>query len=128
LFGFQVGSRLDYYILPRLSLYATPKFGVYGNHIQQHSTLYSSTGGLGFDLSSTKDTISLLGQIDLGTQWQINQHWSVFGAYRVMGVSGIALSDNQFRPFLIDTPGWADISRNGNLLLHGGLFGLQAVY
>jgi hypothetical protein len=128
LFGFQVGSRLDYFVLPRMSLYALPKFGVFGNHINQHSTLYSSTGGLGFDLTSTKNSISVLGQIDLGTQWQLSQHWSIFGAYRVMGVSGVALADNQFRPFLVDTPGWADISRNGNVILHGAVFGLQAVY
>lgn len=128
LFGFQVGSRLDYFILPRMSIYALPKFGVFGNHIDQHTTLYSSNGGFGFDLTSQKDTISLLGQLDIGTQWQINQRWSVFGAYRVVGISGIALADNQFRPYLVDTPGWADISRNGSLLLHGGVFGLQAVY
>lgn len=128
LVGFQLGTALSYYLLPRLRLYATPVVGIFGNDIRQRVHLYRGDGVEGFDLASHKTDFSLLGQIDAGLSWQFAEHWRAYGAYRVIGVSGIALADGQIPPFLIDTPAIQDIDSNGNLILHGAVFGVQFSY
>ncbi len=128
LVGFQLGTVLSYYVLPRLRLYATPVVGIFGNDIRQRVHLHRGDGVEGFDLVSRKTDFSLLGQIDAGLTWQFAEHWRAYGAYRVIGVSGIALADEQIPPFLIDTPAIQDIDSNSNLILHGAVFGVQFSY
>jgi hypothetical protein len=43
-------------------------------------------------------------------------------------VSGVALSDGQIPPFLIDAPAILDIDSNGSLIVHGGVFGVLCNY
>jgi hypothetical protein len=128
LVGFQLGTVLSYYVLPRLRLYATPVVGIFGNDIRQRVHLYRGDGVEGFDLLSQKTDFSFLGQLDAGLSWQFAEHWRAFGAYRVIGISGIALADEQIPPFLIDAPAIQDIDSNGNLILHGAVFGVQFCY
>ena len=48
--------------------------------------------------------------------------------YRVLGVTNVALGDNQFLPFLADAGGFADVKDNGSLILHGATAGLQFTF
>ncbi|MDZ4778713.1 MAG: BBP7 family outer membrane beta-barrel protein [Planctomycetia bacterium] len=139
LVGFQIGTRLNYYLTQDLSFFATPKFGIYGNDIQQRVSLASGDGfnGVaapvggpvgGFPFESSKRDVSVLAELDLGVNWQLTQRWSVFGGYRLVAVSGLALSDEQIPAFLVDYPAINDIDSNGHLLLHGGFAGVQYAY
>lgn len=128
LVGFQLGTMLSYYVFPRLRLYATPVVGIFGNDIRQRVHLYRGDGVEGFDLVSRKTDFSFLGQLDAGLSWQFAEHWRAYGGYRVIGISGIALADEQIPPFLIDAPAIQDIDSNSNLILHGAVFGLQFCY
>jgi len=139
LIGFQIGTRLDYYLTQDLSFFATPKIGIYGNDIQQRVSLASGDGLVGiatpvggpvddFPFESSKTDVAVLGELDLGFNWQMTQRWSVFGGYRLVAVSGLALSDEQIPAFLVDYPAINEIDSNGHLLLHGGFAGVQYAF
>jgi hypothetical protein len=102
--------------------------GIFGNHLQQQMQLYRGDGALGFDLNSTANDVSFLGQLDVGVQRRFGRYCSLYAGYRVLGISGIALADAQIPPFLIDSPVILDIDTNGSLILHGGVFGLMWNY
>lgn len=125
LVGFQVGTRADLWVTQRLRLLVRPTFGVFGNDIDLRTRLFRGDGLVGFDLNSSKHDVALLGQIDTGVAWQITPRWSAFGLYRAVGISGVALGDNQFTPFLADTAGLLDVDSNGSLILHGAVIGAQ---
>lgn len=123
LWGAQVGARANYLLFGGVSAYAAPSVGLYGNHITARSQLYSGSGAVGFDIPASKDDLAILSQLDLGLNWQITQRWSTFAGYRVVAISGVALSDNQVPFYTIAADEWADIDSNGHLLLHGAYAG-----
>lgn len=124
LIGPQVGVILNHYFTPRFGLYISPKFGVFGNRATSTTTLYTGDGYTTYDLSGTKNSFSALGQIDLGGNYMLNQRWSVYGGYRLVAITDLALSDNQFLPYLADTSGFQQVKTNGGLLLSGVYAGL----
>jgi len=125
LVGFQIGARGDYFVNDRLGVYLTPKFGIYGNSIDGRSHLHTGSGDEAFDIRSNKDDVSFLASIDLGMEYQLNDHWRAFVGYRALAVTGVALSDNQFPAFMAATDEMADIDSNGELILHGGFGGVE---
>jgi hypothetical protein len=138
LLGFQIGTRVDYFATPRLRLFAAPTFAVMGNHLTASSQLYSGDGLQGYNnftgtavpyaSTSSKNTCSLLGQIDVGLGWQFTPRFSAFASYRAVAVSRVGQADNQFTPFLADAAGIKDIQTNGDLILHGAVIGAQWNY
>jgi len=136
--GLQIGTRLDYFVVPRLRLFAAPTFGVLGNHMTSTSQLYSGDGLQGYNnftgapvpynSHGSKNTASLLAQIDVGLGWQITPRFSAFASYRAVAVSRVGQADNQFTPFLADSAGIKDIQTNGDLILHGAVIGGQWNY
>jgi hypothetical protein len=138
LIGLQIGTRVDYFATPRFRLFAAPTFAVMGNHMTASSQLFSGDGLQGFNnftgtpvpynSTSSKNTCSLLGQIDVGLGWQITPRFCAFASYRVVAVSRVGQADNQFTPFLADAAGIKDIQTNGDLILHGAVIGGQWNY
>lgn len=135
LIGGQIGVRLNYYLTQDFSFFAVPKFGVFANDIQQRVSLSSGDNLVGvatpvggpvadFPLYSSKTDTAILAELDLGMNWQLTHHWSVFGGYRVVSVSGLALSDEQIPAFLVDYPAINEIDSNGHLILHGAFAGV----
>jgi hypothetical protein len=124
LFGLQVGGRGSFNITDCLSVYAAPRFGVFANYMEHDSRIDSGDGISALSISSDETICSLLGQLDVGVNYQVTQRLSVFGGYRVLAISGVALADSQI-PFLQDDLfGIADIDHNSNLVLHGATAGL----
>ncbi len=101
LWGFQLGGRADWSFTPRCSIYAGTKFGIYGNHMTQHSRIYNVAGtatvgpgnpldGSVFDISSSKDIASFVGEADLGLSYRFARHWRAMIGYRAVAISGLA--------------------------------------
>jgi hypothetical protein len=66
--------------------------------------------------------------LDVGANFQVTPSIGVWGGYRVMAISGIALADDQI-PFLADDLfGISDIDHNANLVLHGAMAGVTVTY
>jgi hypothetical protein len=133
LVGFQFGFDANYYVCPTWRLFATPKFGIYNNHIEHLFQAYLGDGtvatqyeypGLTYPVRSTTDVVSFLTQIDLGVEWQFAPRWSARVGYRVVAATGIGLADNQIPHYIVDIPEIANIDTNGDLILHGGFVGV----
>jgi hypothetical protein len=123
LVGIQLGTRIDYFVLPRVRLYAQPMMGLFGNQVSMREHLYSGDGMQGFDVLARRSTVSTLGQIDIGAGYQITPRFSAFAAYRLMGVTRVGLADNQIPAFWADQQGMSQIKTNGDLILHGVMMG-----
>jgi hypothetical protein len=142
LIGFQVGGRVDYCMTRCLSSFVTTKFGLYGNHISHRSVIYGTNGyaivndaaspfnGRDFNINSTVNTVSFLGEIDLGLDYQISRCWSASVGYRAVAATGVAHATRQV---IRDDTGtdldWVgDVNKNGSLILHGAFAGLEYCY
>jgi hypothetical protein len=124
LLGTQIGTRMTYFVTPRFSLFATPKMGLYSNMMGVRASLYSGDGREGFNVSNTSTSFAVMGEIDMGAQFYITPRLSVFAAYRLIGVSGVATADTQIPPYLVDTAGFTQLNHNDALVLQGVLTGL----
>ncbi len=125
LFGFQVGSEATWHVTDCFSLKATPKVGVMGNHITNSAYLKRGDDVYTFDYDSSKNDLSMFGQLDLGADYQAGCHWHLFGGYRVLGISRVALSENQIPAFLNDADGFREVRTNANVILHGAFAGAE---
>jgi Putative beta barrel porin-7 (BBP7) len=134
LVGFQLGAYMNYQICNRWSVFAVPKIGIYGNHITGLNSMALADGTRAtFDVGgdplyfhNTANVFSMLGSIDVGFNWAFGQNWSLIGGYRVVGVSGVALADNQIPQFFADEGGWKTIKTNGDLIVDGAFAGIEA--
>lgn len=125
LIGGQIGGRLDYYTCGgRVNLWFAPKMGIYGNHISHESFLRTGNGEV-FDIRSYKDDVAFLGQIDVGADYYITENLKLFGGYRLVGVAGVALSDQQIPENIENATEIDYVDSNGSLLLHGAFMGLE---
>jgi hypothetical protein len=134
LIGFQIGALIDYNVARCWTLYARPKFGIYGNSMNHNFNVrrgdelengYNWVTGDTFPARSNGTDVSFLAEVDLGVRWDYNCHWSAFAAYRAVAVTGVALSDDQFPTALADIPSIRAIDSNGSLVVHGLVAGLQ---
>lgn len=123
--GFQIGGRSDFYVTQKLSVFGTPKIGIYGNSINVRNRFYLGDGTEGFDITARSTDVSFLASIDLGVAYQFSSHWRAFVGYRALAVTQVALADNQYLPYLAATNDFGDAKTNGSLILHGGMAGLE---
>ncbi|MGE0609361.1 MAG: Lpg1974 family pore-forming outer membrane protein [Pirellulales bacterium] len=137
LVGFQIGARCAYAFTPCFKVYANPSVGLYGNIMDSYSNIYNSLGQNGvtnppapgvarnFPVYGNKTDVAILSSIDLGAEYQLTCNWKIFGGYRVVAASGVAMTDQQIPHFLNDTPEWENVKSNGNLILHGAYAGAE---
>ncbi|MDA1054092.1 MAG: BBP7 family outer membrane beta-barrel protein [Planctomycetota bacterium] len=141
LIGFQIGGRSSYCFRPRLSLFANTQVGIYGNHMSHRSRIYGANGqafvgdpvspylGQDVDFTTSKDDFAMIGDLSVGANWCISPCWTLNAGYRVVGVSGVALSTAQVP---VDFIGALDslrtVNSNGSLILHGAFAGITYCY
>jgi hypothetical protein len=120
LIGWQIGARSWLNVTPRWRLFATPRFGLFANKITQlqHACMV-------LDMTSHKTDLALLGQLDVGTSYQILPCVSLFVSYRAMGWAGVANSDDNITRTFTSFPDMANINSSGSLILHGWQAGVQ---
>ncbi len=136
LIGAQIGGRADWRVHRAWRVFAGTKVGVFANDINFDTRLSRGDGALAtfestgntFDLHAHETDVSLLAQIDLGLAWDFSRHWSANIGYRAVGISGLALADDQLPAFLAAEQDWTDIDSNGSMILHGGFAGLEFRY
>lgn len=136
LFGVQLGGRMDYWATQSWRVYSGIKFGLYGNQISQSQVINNSVAaatvqeigcehdGQQYWLSSSKTDAAFLGELDLGTSYQITRRWSAYAGYRAVAATGVALTNNQIPTYLCDIQDACNIDSNGSLILHGVYAGI----
>ena len=133
LIGFQVGGRADYCFWNRFNTFAVTKVGLFGNHISHHSAIYGSNGSAfvsdpaspyvnqDMNISSTKNDVAFVAELNLGVNYQMTPCWSVGLGYRALGITGAAVSTSQVPvDFIAALPSVRSINSNDAVILHGG--------
>lgn len=137
LIGFQLGGRSEICLSNRWNMTVGTKVGVFNNHIDHEQQIADSNGVLAYRTAggvddyvymSDKNDLSMLGELELGLNYQLTQCSRFVIGYRAVGVSGIALAPNQIpTDFASDTEINA-INSNGDLILGGGYAGIELSY
>ncbi len=52
----------------------------------------------------------------------------LFFGWRVIGVSNVALADNQFLPYIADSAGFQRVKSNGDVILTGAFAGFSVMF
>jgi hypothetical protein len=136
LVGFQLGGNMNYSVACKWNLFCDTSFGVYNNHVSQYQTIYSgdptyaqfAETGEDASVDSSKDDVAFLGEVRLGGSYDISSNWRAVLAYRAVGISGVALSNEQIRP---EYTNWTDVARidsDGSIIIHGVQAGLECKY
>lgn len=133
LIGFQLGGGLNYRVWNCFSLYGIGKAGIYNNHATVDQAAYGSAGdaivnvgpyaGSAYRFRSTSDCLAFLGQLDMGGRYQMSKCWSIDGGYRMVGVSGLALTDGQIPGNFAYLPNAQRVHATDSIILHGGYVG-----
>ena len=131
LFGWQVGALFTHNCSEKFSWFASPKVGIYGNQVDFHARSYNHAGQVGtfdatgraYDLNNSKTDVAMVGSLDLGVNYRVGSHWQLTGGYRMVGVAGLALADDQVPAYLAAEGDWTDIESSGAAIFHGAFFG-----
>ncbi len=134
LFGYQLGSQLNYCINSRMNLNIGGKFGIYGNRAELRHRVGDDNGntayrtGVPADAIDTVDSdtvLATLGELDLGLGYRINCAWTVRGGYRLIGVTGVANAADSVPRDYSSVAASGRIYADDSYILHGGYVGLE---
>jgi hypothetical protein len=139
LIGFQFGVDSGCRLGRTIRLFATPKVGIYNNHVQSRFDAFRGDRTRGnpapatgitrtYPVSADQDVFSFLGQIDVGLDWQLAPRWTAEIGYRLVAATGMGLADHQFPNDAVDFAFLDTVRSNGNLLVHGALAGLKVEF
>ena len=136
LVGLQLGSNMNWLIASKWTAFCDTQFGIYGNSISNSHRVWSGGGGTvtygngggAANTRSTKTDVSFLGEARLGVGYQVscNCRWTT--AYRVMAVTGVALSVEQIPTDWANSNYVGTIDSNDSLVLHGLQTGFEWKY
>lgn len=137
LYGFQIGSRGLYRLgcAGKWGLNFGVNGGIYGNDAEVHQYFDSPTGnvqyiatGDNFDVRATRSDVSFVGEIRAGLSYQHSCRTRLYGGWRAIGVTGVALATDQVPAAFIDPAHLNYVNTNGSLLLHGLQAGVEFCY
>ena len=131
LFGWQIGALFTHNCTEKFSWFASPKVGIYGNQVDMEAMSYTGAGVVGtfdatgnqFNLCNSKTDVAMVGSLDLGVNYRLGCHWSLTAGYRMVGIAGLALADDQVPAYLAAEGDWTDIESSGATIFHGAFFG-----
>jgi hypothetical protein len=134
LLGFQLGGRREYCVSDKFNFSLAGKLGIYNNGINHRQTIRDSNDVFGYrtasgvddyNSESTKNDLSMLGELDLGMNYRLSSNCRVSWGYRAVGITGIALAPNQLPNDFTDDALIHRTRSNGDLILGGGYAGLE---
>ena len=138
LYGFQLGCNglCRFGACGRWALHCNTAVGVYGNDIEARQWMTSPTGDLrysnngnpNFDVSSSEDEFSMVGELRLGASYQYSCNWRFYGGWRFLGMTGLALAPNQAPAAFITPAQTGRIYSDGSVLVHGLQAGVECTY
>ena len=136
LVGFQLGSSMNWLVGCRWGIFADTNFGIYGNQYDVRQSIYGGgdgvvqyeNGGGTINRHTSETDIAFLGEARVGAGYQLTCNCRLTAAYRVIGVSGVALATSQLPTGYYNGPliGYAD--NCDSLILHGAQLGAEWKY
>jgi hypothetical protein len=122
LFGFQIGADVRLLNTAPFHINALCKAGIFGNAIDQRSTLNTLTSSTALDQHANE--VAFLGEIGLVATYELGPHLSARAFYQAVWLSGVALAPEQIAGtnFASST---LSVDAGGSLFYHGGGLGLE---
>ena len=136
LIGAQLGCNGMYRIGCKWGLHMNTVVGLYGNDIDVRQyfnnpvggQVYYTTGEV-FDVNASKTDVAMLGEVRLGMSYQATCRCRVYGGWRAIGVSGIALAGDQTPNAFLNAAQLSNyVNSNGSMILHGLQTGVEWNY
>ncbi|MEM7456742.1 MAG: BBP7 family outer membrane beta-barrel protein [Planctomycetota bacterium] len=135
LYGFQVGGRREY-CKGRMNFGLGTNVGIFNNRAESNQSIISGGGayptyiagpnaGTDFNFNDRKNDVAIIGQIDASLIMCISERARARIGYRALGVSGVALAVDQIPYDFTDVQKLESVNTNGELMLHGGYFGIE---
>jgi len=136
LIGAQIGCNGMYRIGCKWGLHLNTLVGVYGNDIDVRQYFVSPTGdvryigtGENFDVTASKTDVAMLGELRVGASYQYSCRCRLYGGWRAIGVTGIALATDQTPNAFLSSAQMANyVNSNGSMILHGLQAGVEWNY
>ncbi len=118
------------------ALHCNSVVGVYGNRMEVWNRMdFPTTGtalqiqdGTNFDLRYEDNNVAVIGELRAGASYQYSCNWRLFGGYRLLGVSGVALAFDQIAQQNITANQVQYVDSDGSLFLHGLQGGVEFTY
>ena len=137
LIGPQVGWTTDY-CWGKWNLFCNSTFGIFNNHMGVWQGMYDSTGTYAtynnngsasdFNTRSSKDSVAFLGELRVGTAYEITCNWRAVVAYRAVAISGVATSVDQMPNDYSDSSYVGIIDSDNSIIIHGVQVGAECRY
>ena len=142
MYGFQLGRRIEKSLARRWGLASLCKVGIFNNRSRslQAITNRDATGaietaqiavgadtGTAWNFNDRKDDVAFLGEFDLGLTYQFNQTTRARVGYKALGMTGIALSENQVPTDFTVANALQSVNADGDLFMQGAYFGIEFV-
>jgi hypothetical protein len=136
LFGAQIGCNNMCRIGCKWGLHFNTAVGLYGNDIDVRQYFNSPTNdviytvtGEDFDVRAYKTDVAMLGEVRLGASYQCTCHCRLYGGWRALGITGIALATDQTPNSFLSASQMAQyVNSNGSMILHGLQTGVEWNY
>jgi len=131
--GIQLGGDTWICILPGFRVGGEFQAGVYGNHMNINTNIYTNQGGVLFNEQLQANDVSFIGQANLLATYRINYQWSARAGYQFIYVDGVALAGENYdgtAPLINNpiNPRVRQTNDNGNMFLHGWNVGLEYMW
>jgi hypothetical protein len=135
LVGPQVGWTSDY-CWGKWNLFCNSTLGIFDNHQSVWSRMHDGDGnwarftqdGSTFNVRSNKDSVAFLGELRVGTAYDITCHWRGVIAYRAMALTGVATASDQMTNAYTDRATVGIISSDNSMIIHGAQVGVECRY
>jgi hypothetical protein len=130
LIGCQLGGNGCYHLgcCGRVALHIGANGGVYANYIEMNQffdgQVYDDGTNTQYDVMAEEDNIAFLGEMRAGVSYQCTCHCRLYGGYRALGVTGVALATSQD----IASTDMPYVDCNGSYFLHGVQSGIEFMY
>lgn len=136
LIGAQLGCNGMYRIGCKWGVHMNTLVGLYGNDIDVRQYFNNPTGGQVyyttgevFDVNASKTDVAMLGEVRLGVSYQATCRCRVYGGWRAIGVSGLALAGDQTPNAFLNAAQLSNyVNSNGSMILHGLQTGVEWNY
>jgi hypothetical protein len=137
LFGAQVGCNGMYRIGCKWGLHCNTLVGLYGNDIDVQQYFNSPTGLVQYTVTGEqfgnvrayKTDVAMLGELRLGASYQATCKCRLYGGWRAIGLTGIALATDQTPVAFLGSSQMSQyVNSNGSMILHGLQAGVEFNY
>jgi hypothetical protein len=130
--GAQAGGSGEYCVTNKLRLSAGANAGIGTNFMEADQVISNSNGVLGvvpgfgnYSVMNDANDLAVFGEFDARMYYHVNCNWRLSLGYRVLGLAGVALAQEQIPHTVSDL---SYVKRDGGLLLHGLTMGAEFSY